>query len=150
MKIRLKPIAAALATAGVLVAGLAAYEPSRAGILGMFEQKNAVAAATTTTPFATQQNAATSATAKLQPLQAPNYRAIVERWGPAVVGVTVEGTRHVSNDEMADNDDPFFQFFRGMPGFQNRIPRGGDMPFRGQGSGFIIRDRKSTRLNSSH
>jgi serine protease Do len=38
-------------------------------------------------------------------------------------------------------DDPFFQFFRGIPGFQGRMPgqgRGGEMPFRGQGSGFII------------
>ncbi|HWI11457.1 MAG TPA: Do family serine endopeptidase, partial [Burkholderiaceae bacterium] len=35
-------------------------------------------------------------------------------------------------------DDPFFKFFRGMPGFQQRGPRGGQVPFRGLGSGFII------------
>jgi len=134
MQIRLKPIAAALVSAGVLVAGLAAYQPSRAGILGMFDHKSTVTAATTANSSTT---APREATAKIAPLQAPNYRAIVERWGPAVVGVTVEGTRHVSADEMADND-PFFQFFRGLPGFQNRAPRSGDMPFRGQGSGFII------------
>jgi serine protease Do len=135
MKIRLKPVAATLASAGVLVAGLAAYEPSRAGILGLFDHKETVTAAATTSPTPT----APSATAKLPPLQAPNYRAIVERWGPAVVGVTVEGTRHVSADEMAgENNDPFFQFFRGLPGFQPRAPRSGDLPFRGQGSGFII------------
>jgi len=133
MQIRLKPIAAALVSAGVLVAGLAAYQPSRAGILGMFDHKSTVTAATTANSSTT---APREATAKIAPLQAPNYRAIVERWGPAVVGVTVEGTRHVSADEMADND-PFFQFFRGLPGFQNRAPRSGDMPFRGQGSGFI-------------
>lgn len=128
MKLRLKPIAATLASAGVLVAGLAVYQPSRAGILGLFEQKPAVtAAANTTTPYAPG--------AKIQALQAPNYRAIVERWGPAVVGVTVEGTRHVGTQQFGE-DDPFFQFFRGMPGM--RMPRSGEMPFRGQGSGFII------------
>src|SRR5262249_21104211 len=82
---------------------------------------------------------APNATVKLQPLQAPNYRGIVEHWGPAVVGVTVEGTRHVNADESAsDDNDPFFQFFRGLPGGpRQHMPRG-DQPFRGQGSGFII------------
>src|SRR5256885_1362608 len=136
MQIRLKPIAAALVSAGMLVAGLAAYQPSRAGILGMFDHKSTVTAATTTNSSTA---APRDATAKIAPLQAPNYRAIVERWGPAVVGVTVEGTRHVGADEMAGgNDDPFFQFFRGLPGFQYRAPHSGDMPFRGLGSGFII------------
>ena len=135
MKMRLKPIVASLATAGMLVGGLAAYQPSRAGILGFFDHKqtNTVAAATDTATPAPQ-----SATAKLAPVQAPNYRAIVQRWGPAVVGVTVEGMRHVDGDQMSDNNtDPFFQFFRGLPGFRFRGPQG-DMPFRGQGSGFIV------------
>ena len=135
MKNRLKPIAAALASAGVLVGGLAVYQPSQAGVLDWFKHKETVAAAATPDSSATT---AFAPTPKLQPLQAPNYRAIVERWGPAVVGVTVEGTRHVSNDEVADDgNDPFFQFFRGLPGFQLRGPRA-EMPFRGQGSGFII------------
>ncbi|TNY03952.1 peptidase, partial [Escherichia coli] len=33
-------------------------------------------------------------------------------------------------------DDPFFRFFRGIPGL--RLPPQGPQPFRGQGSGFII------------
>jgi serine protease Do len=132
MKYRLKPLVAALASAGVLVVGLAAYQPSRAGVLDWFNHKETVAA--NAAPAATPLNP----TPKLQPLQAPNYRAIVEHWGPAVVGVTVEGMRHVDNDEgPADNNDPFYQFFRGLPGFQQRGPRP-DMPFRGQGSGFIV------------
>jgi serine protease Do len=71
----------------------------------------------------------------------PNYRAIVQRQGPAVVGVTVSGLRNVAaTDGPAVDDDPFFGFFRGLPGF--RMPPGGGgggaMPFRGQGSGFIV------------
>jgi serine protease Do len=70
----------------------------------------------------------------------PNYRAIVQQAGPAVVGVTVAGLRKGSPEEFSiDPDDPFFQFFRGLPGFQWRLPgQGGSVPFRSQGSGFII------------
>lgn len=72
----------------------------------------------------------------------PNYRAIVEQSGPAVVGVNVAGLRKLGPDEFPfDPNDPFFRFFRGLPGFQWRMPGqtpGGSMPFRSQGSGFII------------
>jgi serine protease Do len=54
-----------------------------------------------------------------------------------VVGVTVEGTR---KPEAGDADESPMPFFRGMPGMPG-MPgqgRGGEMPFRGQGSGFII------------
>ena len=72
----------------------------------------------------------------------PNYRAIVKTFGPAVVGVTVAGTHKATMEEQGLppglEDDPFFKFFRGMPGFQQRGPRGGQVPFHGLGSGFII------------
>lgn len=70
----------------------------------------------------------------------PNFRAIVQQWGPAVVGITVAGLHRPGPDEMQlDPNDPFFQFFRGLPGFQWRAPgQGGSVPFRSQGSGFII------------
>ena len=76
----------------------------------------------------------------------PNYRAIVKQSGPAVVGVTVEGMHKASLEEQglppgAEND-PFFKFFRGIPGMgqgQGQRGRGNpSVPFRGQGSGFII------------
>src|SRR6185369_7641914 len=35
-------------------------------------------------------------------------------------------------------DDPFFRFFRGVPGFGQRGRQNPSMPFRGLGSGFII------------
>ena len=77
-----------------------------------------------------------------QPGAAPNFRAIVQAEGPAVVGVTVSGLRNASaergnaDDDGPAQEDPFFRFFRGVPGF--RMPPGGAEPFRGQGSGFIV------------
>jgi serine protease Do len=83
--------------------------------------------------------------------QTPNYRAIVQQFGPAVVGITVAGTHKPGADEPGGGrglppgmeDDPFFQFFKGIPGYGQGGPRGGQggmpqQPFRGQGSGFII------------
>jgi serine protease Do len=71
--------------------------------------------------------------------QLPNYRAIVQSQGPAVVGVTVAGLRNASadsSDEDGPDMDPFFRFFRGIPGL--RLQPRGAQPFRGQGSGFIV------------
>lgn len=69
----------------------------------------------------------------------PNYRAIVERFGPAVVGVNTEGVAKNNFSDLPDpfGDDPFFDFFRGLPGFRGFVPRG-EFVIRGQGSGFII------------
>ena len=86
---------------------------------------------------------AASPAAPLPPGQAPNFRAIVQQEGPAVVGVTVAGQHALGSKDMPlDLNDPFFQFFRGLPGFPFRLPPagsgGGSVPFRSQGSGFII------------
>jgi len=87
--------------------------------------------------------------------QVPNYRAIVQQFGPAVVGITVAGTQKPEGGGNGNGrglppgmeDDPFFQFFKGIPGFgqgqgqgPGQGPRGESpqQPFRGQGSGFII------------
>jgi serine protease Do len=77
--------------------------------------------------------------------QTPNYRAIVQQFGPAVVGITVAGAQKPEGPAQGRGlppgmeDDPFFQFFRGIPGY-GQGPRGGQpqQPFRGQGSGFIL------------
>jgi len=72
--------------------------------------------------------------------QIPDYRAIVKTFGPAVVGITISGTHTPTAEErglpQGMERDPFFQFFRGLPGFQEG-PQG-PQPFRGQGSGFIV------------
>jgi serine protease Do len=83
--------------------------------------------------------ATTPQSAGIPPVAAPNYRAIVQQFGPAVVGVNVEGTRKVDSEGLPPGieSDPFFQFFRGLPGFGQRRG-GGAVPFKGQGSGFVI------------
>ncbi len=63
---------------------------------------------------------------------APDWRAVVQAAGPAVVGITVSGQREASQrgSARAAPDDPFLRFFQGTPR--------DDQPFRGQGSGFIV------------
>lgn len=88
----------------------------------------------------------------LAPGNAPNYRAIVQQYGPAVVGVTVEGLHKPTGEEaeameQAQRNDPMYRYFRGMPGFPGAPGAPGapggrgalpDQPFKGQGSGFIV------------
>jgi len=72
----------------------------------------------------------------------PDYRAIFKQAGPAVVGVTVAGMHKASGEEQGlppgMENDPSLKFFRGLPGFQQRGQQGGQVPFKGMGSGFII------------
>ena len=78
--------------------------------------------------------------APLPPGSVPNYAAIVKAEGPAVVGVMVSGLRTPQGmSGVSPDQDPFYQFFRGLPGFRGfqMMPQG-PQPFRGQGSGFIV------------
>jgi len=133
----LKPLAYALAGAGLVAVGSTgafSLNPSHWLSRDTPTAPVTLAAASTGTAPAT-------APAPVAPLPAgavPNFRAIVQQAGPAVVGVTVDGTRKADAGDM--QDDPS-QFFRGFPGFPGgRMPhgQGGEMPFRGQGSGFIV------------
>ncbi|AZS78417.1 DegQ family serine endoprotease [Achromobacter spanius] len=63
----------------------------------------------------------------------PNFAQITRDFGPAVVNISVSGTRKVS----ADDDDPFAQFFGQIPGARGGMPSR-EVPMRGEGSGFII------------
>jgi serine protease Do len=134
---KMKSLTAALAAAGVLAAGSAgAFSLTPEWLKSKPEAKPA--AVTSTAPAPVPMLAAAG--------QVPNYRAIVATSGPAVVGVTVAGLHKASAEEQQQQglppgaeNDPFFQFFRGLPGFQQRGQRGNpSVPFRGQGSGFII------------
>lgn len=139
----LKTVSTVLITAGVTTALVAAGSAGALGLPALFKGN---AAADTASAPATP-SAVLAPVAPLPPGAVPDYRAIVRQAGSAVVGVTVAGTRGQDDSDGSASsglppeleNDPFFQFFRGMPGFQFR--RGGDSPktpFRGQGSGFII------------
>ena len=72
----------------------------------------------------------------------PNFRGIVEKYGPAVVNISVEGTVKSaaapghSPFAQIDPDDPFSDFLRRF-GPQFQVPPG-EQTKRGQGSGFIV------------
>lgn len=76
---------------------------------------------------------AITATPSINASGPPNFAQITRDFGPAVVNISVSGTRKVS----ADDDDPFAQFFGQIPGSRGRMPSR-EVPMRGEGSGFII------------
>jgi hypothetical protein len=142
--VRLKPLTVAMAMAGLLAAGAVGAWTSHglsAARVPVATSMPAVAVMPASGPgSAVSRDAvetaapvsAASATAQdvpIPPVPAPNYRAIVERFGPSVVGIRVAGTRAVADGA---SDDPMQQFFRGVPGMVPQ-PRA-DVPFRGQGS----------------
>lgn len=144
---------AALKNTQLVLALLAAGAVGGAGV-SAFNAAHSVA--TAAAPAAISANASGSAGTLAPiagvPVALPDFSQITERYGPAVVNISVTGTTKVRNDSpMAqgdddDNDDtpsgdPFFEFFKrfqqgqGRPGGRGNAQ---EMPTRGQGSGFIV------------
>ena len=125
----------ALVAAGVIGTGAAAFQ-------GYIDAPVAHANAATTAVTAAGV-AAPAANPSATTLPLNGFTDLVKRYGPAVVNVSVEGTRRVSADmpDMPDipgmEDNPalrdFFRNFRG----RSPMPRG-EQPLRGLGSGFIV------------
>ena len=114
-----------LAAAIVATLGLAACSPDFASL------------ATGSTTAAAAVEAPSAANAPMV-TGLPNFSTLVERYGPAVVNVTVvEKAEPVSNSPRGMSpEDPFYDFFRR---FGQQMPRGGSpQPARGEGSGFIV------------
>ena len=137
---KLNPLSAALLGAGVTVIGTAGAFDLTPHWLKKSDPPAVVAQAA---PQAAPAERVVPAAPLSTPVgQVPNYRAIVKQSAPAVVGVTVEGTHKMS---LEDNglppgmeDDPFFKFFKGVPGLGQRGRQNPSTPFKGMGSGFII------------
>ena len=82
--------------------------------------------------------------------RAPDFSQIAQRYGTAVVNITVSGTKHVVNDSgegpafhrhdlpQPDPSDPFFEFFKRFQFPNGGFPGPGGLPMHGQGSGFIV------------
>ncbi len=153
-----QPLNTALIVAGVLAVGTAGAFSLKPEWLHKAKAEVLPAATSVQTGGDVQVAALTTAAAAVPapvPMsagngQVPNYRAIVQQFGPAVVGITVAGTQKPEGAGQGGGrglppgmeDDPFFQFFKGIPGYGQGGPRGEapSQPFRGQGSGFIISD----------
>src|SRR5471032_3631920 len=131
-----KVLVGALVAAGVIGTGAAAY---RGQIEAPFAQARA-------SPVVVAGVASSAANPSSTNLPLNGFSALVKQYGPAVVNVSVDGTRKVSDaPDMEELPDiPGLQeFFRG---FGKNMPRanprgnGGEVPMRGLGSGFIVSD----------
>ncbi|HET9651549.1 MAG TPA: trypsin-like peptidase domain-containing protein, partial [Usitatibacter sp.] len=129
---RTKMLVGTLVAAGVIGAGAATWH-------GHFDAplNDAHAAIAPSTGVA-----APSANPGATALPLNGFTDLVKRYGPAVVNISVEGTRKVSDDEGDAQEMPQLppgldEFFRGFGGGRGVIPHGA-IPMRGQGSGFII------------
>lgn len=123
---QVRRIAAVAATAAVI--GIGAF--------GSYRLSHAENAPAVATPMAT---AAAAAATAATPVGLPDLASIAKRHGPAVVNISVSGTRQASMDGDDAADDELMRRFQQQFG---RLPPGmapgAGAPTRGEGSGFIV------------
>jgi serine protease Do len=128
------PLVLALLGAGVIGgAGVEALHNSR--VYAAPSAVTAPATAPVTAPAAAPVTTSTGTPA----VGVPDFARITEQYGPAVVNVSVSGTRKAGGDEdegAAFNGDPFEFFRRFQQGPRGMVPH--DVPMHGLGSGFIV------------
>jgi serine protease Do len=126
---RIKPIASALAAAGLGVA-----------VLGGLAHADIPFLHTAATEAAAPANAAVPTVKPSAVVALPDFTSLVDKYGPAVVNVSVTGTVKTGAEMPQipglDPNDPLWQFFRRFQG-PGAMPRG-EQPVRGLGSGFIV------------
>lgn len=130
----------------LVLALLAAGAIGGAGVSAFSAVYTAATAALRPAVVATTTNTANAENAGNMAL--PDFSRITERYGPAVVNISVTGTSKVSNESpMAQGDgeamsgDAFFEFFRRFQQGQRQGngPDGpAEVPTHAQGSGFIV------------
>src|SRR5687767_15212362 len=124
---RTTALVGALVAAGVIGAGAATYGKLEAP----FSHAHAA-------PALAAGVAAPAANPAATTLPLNGFSDLVKKYGPAVVNVSVEGTRRVASqgpEGLEEIPPQFREFFRGFGG--RGMPRG-DVPLRGQGSGFVV------------
>ncbi|HTH78441.1 MAG TPA: DegQ family serine endoprotease [Ramlibacter sp.] len=138
MNLRALPLVAALIGAGF--AGGAAVE--------FLHQTPEVVHAAVLPPLTPQETARSATTPTM-----PDFPLITQKYGPAVVNISVTGTRKVGGDDDEELSQQFggmdpFEFFRRFGGGgQHVVPR--QMPVHGLGSGFII-DPNGIIMTNAH
>jgi serine protease Do len=127
-KMKMKPVVVALAAAGVIGAGAGLYERGDLPFLVSANAGTAPAAEAMAQPAPVAPQVAVSL---------PNFRSIVETYGPAVVNITVTQRKDaggaVPDMPGLDQNSPFYWFFRQFP----QMPHGPQI-MHGEGSGFIV------------
>ena len=124
---RMKQITVALAAAGFGLAVGAGYNRLDTAALSL---------ANAATPPAVTSPVAATAAARL-----PDFTALVDRAGAAVVNISTIGTTRSAAMDQDDEDNPLNEFFKRFggpngPGFNFQMPQ--PAPSRGVGSGFIV------------